>query len=200
MNLDSTKQRIMNAALIEFLTKSYERASMNDIVVRSGITKGGIYHYFNGKEALYYEIIPNYLEQMADWTSELVKQSRSAEELFKGFFKTIGEIEETFFQMTGEKGINPFHYFKMMFDAMGRFSDLRDKARDIYRHMQEQVSGKLKQGQDAGIIRNDVDIDSIAFSFNALYEGTIMISQVDREAQDKLHRYIDNLWKVITTK
>ncbi len=200
MKQDNTKARIMDAAMIEFLINGYDRASMNGIVKRSGITKGGIYHYFSGKETLLREIVSSYLEEMASWTDDLIDQAKDARELFQQYFRSILKIEEAFFRKTGIEEINPFHYFKLMFDAMSRFPDLRRQSCAIYERMQEQVSAKLRAGQLTGLIRSDLDTDSIAYSFNALYEGTIMLNQVDGNAKDKLQRYIENLWNLITVK
>lgn len=46
-------QRIVDAALVEFGTKHYEVASINQICKQGGIAKGSIYHYFKDKDALY---------------------------------------------------------------------------------------------------------------------------------------------------
>ncbi|QUI24015.1 TetR/AcrR family transcriptional regulator [Vallitalea pronyensis] len=53
--LDSEKQeRILNAALNEFASFGYDKASTNNIVKNAGISKGLLFHYFNSKKELYY--------------------------------------------------------------------------------------------------------------------------------------------------
>lgn len=47
-----TKKRIMEVAFDLFSSNGYDRVSMNDIVERSGISKGGIFHHFKSKYAL----------------------------------------------------------------------------------------------------------------------------------------------------
>lgn len=48
-----SQDKILNAAIIEFGTKSYENASLNNICSDNKISKGLIYHYFKNKDELY---------------------------------------------------------------------------------------------------------------------------------------------------
>ncbi len=49
----SKKEKIINAAIVEFSKNGFEKASTNAIVKRAGVSKGLIYHYFENKQALY---------------------------------------------------------------------------------------------------------------------------------------------------
>ena len=52
-NMDSDKRkRLINSALEEFASNTYEKASTNIIVKKAGISKGLLYHYFESKEVL----------------------------------------------------------------------------------------------------------------------------------------------------
>lgn len=53
-NTDTAKRdAIINAALDEFATNRYDKASTNNIVKNAGISKGLLYHYFKNKQELY---------------------------------------------------------------------------------------------------------------------------------------------------
>jgi AcrR family transcriptional regulator len=43
---------IVEAALAEFLEKGYESSSMDSIARRAGLSKGGLYHHFRGKDEI----------------------------------------------------------------------------------------------------------------------------------------------------
>ncbi len=47
------KNELIEAALDEFATKSYENASLNKIIKNAGISKGTFYYHFKDKKALY---------------------------------------------------------------------------------------------------------------------------------------------------
>ena len=45
-------REIIQAAVEEFLEKGYNGASMNSIAARAGLSKGGLYHHFSGKDEI----------------------------------------------------------------------------------------------------------------------------------------------------
>ncbi|AKN29993.1 TetR family transcriptional regulator [Clostridium carboxidivorans P7] len=54
LSIDIEKQnRILNAAMKEFAKKGYEKASTNEIVKESEISKGLLFHYFKNKKQLF---------------------------------------------------------------------------------------------------------------------------------------------------
>lgn len=54
---DEVKQKILNAAVEEFLVSGYESSSMRVIAANAGITVGNIYSYFTGKDDLFETIV-----------------------------------------------------------------------------------------------------------------------------------------------
>ena len=48
----STQSRIINAAWSLFYEQSYEETTIEQIVERSGTSRGSFYHYFKGKDEL----------------------------------------------------------------------------------------------------------------------------------------------------
>lgn len=54
LSIDTEKQnRILNAAMKEFAKQGYEKASTNEIVKESEISKGLLFHYFKNKKQLF---------------------------------------------------------------------------------------------------------------------------------------------------
>lgn len=47
------KAEVIESALDEFISKDYEKASLNAIIKNAGISKGTFYYHFKNKEALY---------------------------------------------------------------------------------------------------------------------------------------------------
>ncbi|MGN0665424.1 MAG: TetR/AcrR family transcriptional regulator [Huintestinicola sp.] len=60
-----TRERIINAGIIEFGTKGYSASSINSIS-DSGIAKGLIYHNFTGKDELYIECLRLCFEEITE--------------------------------------------------------------------------------------------------------------------------------------
>lgn len=64
------REELIEAALDEFGAKSYEEASLNNIIKNAGISKGTFYYHFQDKQALYLFL----LQAMADAKVEFVER------------------------------------------------------------------------------------------------------------------------------
>ena len=51
------RAEILDAALDVFVEVGFERATLQDVADRAGVTKGALYHYFDSKDALFAELI-----------------------------------------------------------------------------------------------------------------------------------------------
>lgn len=63
----STKKRIVEAAWNLFREKGYDETTIEDIITKSGTSKGTFYHYFEGKDALLEslsDLFDDYYEQL----------------------------------------------------------------------------------------------------------------------------------------
>jgi AcrR family transcriptional regulator len=54
---ETTRQKILNAAIDVFSEVGYAAAGLGEIIERAGMTKGALYHHFDSKEALATAII-----------------------------------------------------------------------------------------------------------------------------------------------
>ena len=62
------KEKLIQIALDQFLKKGYENTTITDLQKAFGLTKGGMYHYFSGKE----EILDTVIEKgIRDWIDEV---------------------------------------------------------------------------------------------------------------------------------
>ncbi len=78
--MHNTKENIKNAALQLFLTKGYS-VGINEIIQKSGTSKGAFYHHFRSKEKLFLETVDKfffgYLDKLDFWeTPELTLREK----------------------------------------------------------------------------------------------------------------------------
>ena len=59
---EETRARILEAATEAFARYGYDSASVAEICRRAGVTKGGFYHHFPSKQALFLEMLEQWLE------------------------------------------------------------------------------------------------------------------------------------------
>ena len=89
-----TKERILDAALEEFGSKSYDAASVNSICETGQIPKGLIYHNFKGKDELYLLCVKSCYDEMTAALKEQPVTIRNAKEGLQSFLM----IRQRFFQ------------------------------------------------------------------------------------------------------
>lgn len=57
------RARLIDAATIEFAAHGYRGASLAAIGARAGVTKGGVYFHFAGKEELFYAVLDHWRDR-----------------------------------------------------------------------------------------------------------------------------------------
>ena len=74
----STRDRILDAALSVFAAKGYHRATVDDIVRASETSKGAVYHYFEGKEAVFVALVDEFAERLATAVAATIGERHGA--------------------------------------------------------------------------------------------------------------------------
>ncbi len=103
----NTKKRILDSALVEFGSKSYDTASINSICERGQIPKGLIYHNFTGKDELYLLCVKTCYDEMIATLKKHTFEIDDAKEGLRNFLM----IRHRFFQE------NP-HYANIFFNSV----------------------------------------------------------------------------------
>src|SRR5271170_4707762 len=93
---EARPQEILDAALAVFADKGFAAARMDDIAARAGVTKGTIYLYFDGKEAVFKTLVR---ESIGDTLGRVVESANgfegSAADLLRMILRMIGHFIRT---------------------------------------------------------------------------------------------------------
>lgn len=63
---DEKRGQILRSAAKVFATEGFDRASMTQLAKECGISKANIYHYYDSKDAILYDILETYLRDLRD--------------------------------------------------------------------------------------------------------------------------------------
>jgi len=63
---DEKRAQILKSAARVFATQGFDRASMSELARDCGISKANIYHYYDSKDAILYDILESYLSGLRD--------------------------------------------------------------------------------------------------------------------------------------
>jgi TetR/AcrR family transcriptional repressor of nem operon len=74
---EATRRRILDAAFAEFFVHGFQGGSMNRIVEQAGVTKGALFHHFDGKHELGYAVLDDVIGPLLlqRWLEPLVDTS-----------------------------------------------------------------------------------------------------------------------------
>lgn len=109
---------ILEAAVEVFVEKGYENTTMSEIAKRAGMSKGGLYHHFLGKDMVLLYANQKLMEPI----DEMMKTAREYESVVKGLGYYISAYlkywierkkELIFFSLTMTKAMSQIDIFKM---------------------------------------------------------------------------------------
>jgi AcrR family transcriptional regulator len=86
------RAEVLDAALEVFAKVGFERATLQDVADRAGVTKGALYHYFDSKNQLFLELMRERLAVQIRASQALVAaagSSRPREALLREFLETM---------------------------------------------------------------------------------------------------------------
>ncbi len=78
---NNTKSKIVNAAWNLFYENGYENTTVDEIIARSGTSKGSFYHYFSSKDSLLSSLSYVFDEKYRELEPNLIKEHTCFEKL-----------------------------------------------------------------------------------------------------------------------
>ncbi len=86
---DQKRSQILKTAAKVFADQGFDRASMTVLAKECGISKANIYHYYDSKDAILYDILETYLRALRDRICNVDLSGLNAEEKLR---KSVREI------------------------------------------------------------------------------------------------------------
>lgn len=77
------RAQILKSAARVFADQGFDRASMAMLAAECGISKANIYHYYDSKDALLFDLLDNYLSTLRDRVCGLAVETRTPEQALR---------------------------------------------------------------------------------------------------------------------
>jgi len=179
--MKETKDKIILKTLQYLAKNDYQSVSLNSIAEGIGITKGGIYHYFNSKDELYMECIITVFERIQEFSMDAMNEDASLEEVLESMFSF-----DNIFRMIAESFnidfLNSyFDYISMIFIGIKKFPRVRDMITDIYSQMQQGLELMFTDLKAKGVIKAEINCKLVSFELMAMVEGAMLISELTKD-------------------
>lgn len=152
---DSTRQALLEAALIEFAAHGLDGATVKSIAERAGVNISLVSYHFGGKENLYREILKNFALDRGEYLDRIFKTPQNIDE-FR--FKLELMIED-FFE---EHRKQPLIHQILHRDCFINISQFSDIYQTLFLNIIQKISGFFLQAQKKKLLRQDLDTDIAA--------------------------------------
>lgn len=161
-NARNTRSKIVSAAWELFYENGYDDTTVDDIVERSGTSKGSFYHYFAGKDALLSSLSTIFDEKYQALTETLPPDMDSFDAL-------IYLNHELFFMI--ENSVSLELLAQLLSTQLVTTSEkhLMDHNRYYFRLLRKICT----QGQQAGQLRSDISVNEMVRTY-ALQERALL--------------------------
>lgn len=178
---EGKRNRIYDAAALEFAREGYEKANIKNIADRAGVSKGSLYDYFDSKEDLYLDVCTHGITMSRANIDSVIDES-------KDFFAQLSDIFHQGLAFVRKYPQYAQLYVNISSSGMEQFADKLTLA--VEKHTADYYKAAIRRGIDEGFIRPDLDVDMSAFLINSMYVMMI-ISIVSRHYRIRLGEYLN---------
>lgn len=191
-----TRAKILQAAFKEFYRYGFQGGSLNRIVDEAGITKGSIFHHFDGKNALGYAIVDELLYEAVneEWFKPLQASSDPIAEIRRIINAKGQQVARDGTKLCQGCPINNLAQEMSPLDK-----GFQKRIARIYDHWRQSIATALENGIQHGTVRKDVPPHAVAALLVATLAGiagTVKSAQSPdllRQVREALFGYLDSL-------
>jgi len=183
-NPEQTRQQILSVTADLIHKHGYKGLRVDEVVEKTGMTKGAIYHHFPNKQALGYAVVDELLHKMflQHWNELLDKGYSPIDTVLASFDDPRGEICAADLEVgcplsnLGQE---------MAYEDEG----FRERINSVFDNWSNQMAALISKGIEEGSIRSDVDPLKTARFLVCSFQGI----QCSAKSSRDLERYQHNV-------
>jgi len=189
--MKNTREHILNISLNLFLQKGFKDVTLKEIVEKTGMSKGAIYHYFESKEQLFLEVVKNVFSSIEANYCELNNDS-----LYQFYHDYINHfIESSDWQNESKKDdFTNMNYMSLILDALKLFPNLHEKLKESLQIQLTVWKEVIHNARNKGEIESSMDDEQIARMFIYSSDGVGLYSIFIKDSSENTGNTLLNLW------
>ena len=155
MKTMNIKEELARTSVELFARQGYAKTSVQQIVDAAGVTKGALYHYFNSKDDLLFDIYDRILTLQHEHLTEIISRGLPAAEAMR---LVCEDLVRTSIDWIREGTV--------FFRSQHMLSE--DRLQEVQRRRREfnkAFTGILIRGQEDGVFRTDIPIPVLTANF-----------------------------------
>lgn len=182
---ETTRHRLLEEGVALFLIQGYHGTGIKQVLDQVKVPKGSFYNYFKSKEDFVTAAIQHYANCFGEKMTKALAGAPDPLTGLRGFFETL----MTEFVAGGYVG------GCLIANLGGELegSDIcRETLASAFRDWRNMTKDALRQGQQLGLVRNDIDAGELADLLTEAWEGAVIRMKLERSIRP-LHRVVDRL-------
>ncbi|HXE58448.1 MAG TPA: helix-turn-helix domain-containing protein [Gemmatimonadales bacterium] len=175
-----TRLQILDAAQELILARGFAGTSVDDILARTGLTKGAFFHHFKSKHELARALVERHsardLERFEAILERAERLHRDPVQQLLIFFGLYAEFLEELADPTAGCLFASYLYESQLFD-----DSVLEIIRSNFAHWRKRLGEKLRAAAELHPPRIPVDLDDVADMFNAVAEGAFVMARTEQD-------------------
>ncbi len=171
-----TRERLLNAAGAVFAERGYDGASLDDVALAAGLTKGAVYSSFKSKEELFYALIRERIRERVDLVTQATEGRTTALDITRDTASALGELMSS----QAEWSL----LFIEFWARAVRNPDLRDELTRERRHVRGLIASLLQEQAARAAVELPAPAEQLAVAVLALANGIAIEHLADPDTVD----------------
>lgn len=187
-----TRALLLHTAFRQMRESGFQSTDLDTILARAGVTKGALYHHFDGKDGLGHAVVDEIVGGMMreKWLEPLRAADNPIDALIAIVRGTSADAEDVRFGC-------PLNNLAQELSPVDE--TFRVKLAQLFRVWQDAIAAALRRGRTRGLVRFDVHPSETAAYIVALYEGYISLAKAAQDPRvvqsgvKQIVRYLESL-------
>ncbi len=193
--LDKTDipNRLADAGYALFKQHGYNATGIQQIADLAGVPKGSFYNHFESKEAFAAQIIRNYAAWVSEAWDAAVRNAPPSSPL-----NTMRHAFGAFIAHHADEGCRGCLVGNFAAEVVEASPSCRDVLSEVLGSWRERLAALIRQAQQAGEVRQDIDAATLSSIFWDAWEGALLRSKIRQSVQplqEMLSLMLDTFWR-----
>lgn len=194
------RERIVRKAARQFLTRSYDAVSVDELCAAADVRKGSFYYYFSSKSELAKAVVDFHVESLMARVADV--PGESAADRLHGIADAIGGIQDFFERRFGRVVGCPFGNLAAELSTVD--DGLREHLAVAFTRWEAQIAIICRQAAEQGVLPPGLDPDRFARAILAQAQGQILLAKATNgraaDVSAALHDLIDSSTREVTAQ
>lgn len=193
-NAENTRLKILKAAFEEIHRQGYQGMRVDQVLNKTGLKKGALYHHFSSKQALGYAVLEELIEKRIEeiWITPL----QDLDDPLTGIqmlYQHIGETWDDEFLFLGCPLNNLAQEMSPIDDGF------RKRIEGFFQYWRDAIADALQRGQQQGVVDSSIDCQNSAMFILVTMEGALGMTKNQRDRSvyvncgKELKRYLNSM-------